>query len=149
MAVPADYPVLGGIYLVDDAQLQLPPANRRLVHPDPRPFVVLSGPEVNRNDGWPLVMGCPTSSQTQWRTSFCVEIAAGEFNVDRKTWIRVPALQPLEKALLGHRIGVLDAERLELVQSRIADYLGMLDTEDDAQPSEEDPDAGAAWGGAF
>lgn len=146
VGVPS-YPVLGGIYLVDDSALQLPPAGKRLIHTEPRPFVVLSGPESNRNDGWPLVLGCPTSSQTSWRTAFCVKVAAGEFNVDRKTWIRVPALQPLEKTLLGTRIGVLDAPRLELVQSRIMDYMGLLDAEDDAPPPEDDGDpyAGAAW----
>jgi mRNA-degrading endonuclease toxin of MazEF toxin-antitoxin module len=142
-----DYPVLGGIYFVTDADMQMPPAQRRVIHPEPRPFVVLSGPESNRNDGWPLVMGCPTSSQTTWRSPFCVKIAAGEFGSTRKTWIRVPALQPLEKSLLGTRMGVLDAARLELVQSRIADYLGMLDSPDSPLPDEAelDPDAGAAW----
>lgn len=138
----APYPVLGGIYLVEDAELQLPPAAQRKLHETSRPFVVLSGPETNRNDGWPLVMGCPLSSQTGWRTTFCVQIAAGEFGMDRKTWIRVPALQPLEKSLLRERKGLLDAARLEVVQSRVADYLGMLDAGD----TDEEPN-GDAWAG--
>ena len=91
-------------------------------------------------------MGCPTSSQTTWRSPYCVKIAAGEFGSDRKTWIRVPALQPLEKALLGPRLGLLDGERLELVQSRIADYLGMLDAPEGPSPQDDaDTEAGRAW----
>lgn len=134
--------MVGGIYLVADSSLQLPPAAKRNVHAERRPFIVLSGPEWNRNDGWPLVLGCPLSSQTHWKTALCVKISAGEFGMDRKTWVRVPALQPLEKAQLEDRIGVLDGERLEIVQSRVVEYLGLLDSD---EPGTSD-EAGDAWG---
>ncbi|WP_084709955.1 type II toxin-antitoxin system PemK/MazF family toxin [Nesterenkonia alba] len=132
-------PILGGIYLVTDESLSLPPESKRRLHKERRPFVVLSGPETNRNEGWPLVLGCPLSSQTSWRTSYCVQINKGEFGQSKKTWIRVPALQPLEKAMLEDRVGLLDAARLELVQSRVVDYMGMLDEGDDEELTTEEP----------
>lgn len=123
-----DYPVLGGIYLVEDEELQLPPEGKRLVHRERRPFLVLSGPETNRNDSWPLVLGCPLSSQTSWKTVFCVRISANEFGMSKKTWVRIPALQPIEKSALQDRIGLLDETRLDEVRSRVVDYMGMLDS---------------------
>ncbi len=41
--------------------------------------------------------------------------------------------------MLEDRVGLLDAARLELVQSRVVDYMGMLDEGDDEELTTEEP----------
>lgn len=116
------------MYLVADRLLNLPPASERRVYPDtkPRPFVVLSA--VNGTDpDWPTVLGCPISSETTRWTPFCVKLAANEAGQRRKSWIRIPALQPVAKEDLppSERIGTLPSDKLEIAQKRILLYLGL------------------------
>lgn len=129
-------PVVGGIYIVRDGALTLPPNDRRDVHPT-RPVVVLSRPDTNVDPNWPVVLVCPLSSSTGLKTRFCVKLAAGEANSNKKTWIRVPAVQPLLKSELGSHTGTLDQDKLEEVQARLLEYLGLDDDPD--LPDEEPP----------
>ena len=120
---------LGEVFLVADRVLSLPPESDRRVHPDtePRPFVVLS--DVQGSDPqWPTVLGCPVSSETTRRTPLCVKLAAGEAGLRRKSWVRIPALQPIAKEDLppDRRIGQLPADKLELAQKHILIYLGLM-----------------------
>lgn len=48
-----------------------------------------------------------------------------------KTWVRVPAVQPLRKASLQDHLGVLSAEKLIEVQARLAEYMGFTDIDDE------------------
>lgn len=115
----------GGVYLVADNALSLPPNSAREYHDARRPFVVVSGQEYNDNPAWPLVLGCPMSSSTRQKTEFCVKLAAGEANCIKKTWIRVPAIQPLEKKALGDYTGPLPDEKLELLRAKVLQYMGL------------------------
>ena len=115
----------GGVYLVADNALSLPPNSAREYHDERRPFVVVSGQEYNDNPAWPLVLGCPMSSSTRRKTEFCVKLAAGEANCIKKTWIRVPAIQPLEKKALGDYTGPLPDEKLELLRAKVLQYMGL------------------------
>lgn len=123
------YVVVGGVYLVSDNCLTLPPERAREIHETRRPFLVLSGPAHNGDPDWPVVLGCPLSSSTSWRTGLCVKIAAGEAGSDRKTWVRIPALQPLMRSDLQDLQGTLSTERLEEVQARVLEYMGLLSDE--------------------
>ena len=117
----------GGVYLVADDAISLPPDSAREFHDERRPLVIVSGQESNDNTAWPLVLGCPMSSSTTHKTQFCVKFAAGEANCTKKTWIRVPAIQPLEKKALGDFTGPLPDEKLELLRARVLQYMGLAD----------------------
>ncbi|MEO7897019.1 MAG: type II toxin-antitoxin system PemK/MazF family toxin, partial [Pseudolysinimonas sp.] len=116
---------IGGIYFVADSEITLPPEKGREVHDAGRRFLVLSGRETNNRQSWPLVIGCPISGSTSFRTEFDVLLGAGEFGTIKKCWVRVPALQPILKTDLGALSGTLDTERLNLVQARVFEYLGL------------------------
>lgn len=116
----------GGVYLVADARLTLLPEEERQVHDERRRFVILSGSETNLDDSWPVVFGCPISSSTRFKTQFDVKLAAGEAGATKKCWIRIPAAQPLLKSDLEDLTGKLDGARLQEVQARILQYLGLI-----------------------
>jgi mRNA-degrading endonuclease toxin of MazEF toxin-antitoxin module len=118
--------IVGGLYLVADEKIRLLPEEKRQQHSERRRFVVLSASETNSDDPWPVVLGCPVSGSTSFRTRFDVTLAYGEAGVTKKCWIRVPAIQPLLKSDLGDRTGILSAERLEEVQARLLEYLGLI-----------------------
>ena len=54
------------------------------MHDERRPFVVLSDLRFNGDPNWQVVLGCPASSSTQFRTELCVRLAAGEANVPQE-----------------------------------------------------------------
>jgi mRNA-degrading endonuclease toxin of MazEF toxin-antitoxin module len=117
---------VGGIYLVDDRALRLIPEEERVVHDARRPVVVLSGSDTNNDPGWPFLLACPLSSSTRRRTRFDVQLAVGQGNVTKKTWVRIPAIQPLIKSSLQDRQGTLDERLLSQIQARLAQYLGWI-----------------------
>jgi mRNA-degrading endonuclease toxin of MazEF toxin-antitoxin module len=121
--------VIGGIYWVSDEALTLPPNDDRKLHPR-RMVVVISGPG-NADPAWPLVQVMPLSSEASRKTKYCVRVPAGEGNVERKCWIRIPASQPLLKTDLQDHVGVLPGARLAEVQARHLLYLGLADDDDD------------------
>ena len=121
---------VGDVFLVADRLLNLPPEGGRKVYPDtqPRPFVVLSflnGPDPDL----PTVLGCPISSETTRWTPLCVKLGAGEAGLNRRSWIRIPALQPVAKTDLppSKMLGRLPQAKLEVAQKRILVYLGLSD----------------------
>lgn len=118
--------IAGNLYLVADEKLRLLPEEERQQHAERRRFLVLSGSETNSEDAWPVVLGCPVSASTRFRTRFDVTLAYGEAGVTKKCWIRVPAVQPLRKTDLEDSTGTLSAERLKEVQVRLVEYLGLI-----------------------
>jgi mRNA-degrading endonuclease toxin of MazEF toxin-antitoxin module len=112
--------------MVADSKLTLLPKEERQVHDERRRFVLLSGAETTSDEGWPVVLGCPVSGSTRYRTRFDVKLAYGEAGVTKKCWVRVPGAQPLLKADLEDLTGTLSAERLEEVQARLLEYLGLI-----------------------
>lgn len=119
--------IIGGIYYVKDDTVSLPPNDDRDVHAERRPVVVLSGPTSNSFGGWPFVLAAPISSSTSRKTKYCVKLGAGEGGVSKKCWVRIVAIQPLLKADLQDRLGVLTGERLEEIQARLFEYMGLTD----------------------
>jgi mRNA-degrading endonuclease toxin of MazEF toxin-antitoxin module len=120
-------PVRGGVYFVpDDILVLLPSQLRKIIHAGRRYFVVLSGDETNDDDNWPIVSGCPISSQTGWRTKFDVQLGAGEGGVQKKCWVRVPALQSIEKQHLQDFTGLLDPARIDQIDASVFWSLGQV-----------------------
>lgn len=119
--------VVGGLYLVADQKVDLLPAKQRTLHQERRRFVVLSGNDTNSDPEWPSVLGAPLSSSTRYKTPFDVALAAGEAGAKKKCWIRIPALQPLQKSDLEDFTGELGKERLAEAQVRVFQYMGMVD----------------------
>lgn len=115
----------GGIYLASDGALTLPPNDNRDVH-ETRPVIVISAQRPNVDASWKTALVIPTSSSTKLWTPYCVKLSAGTGGLDRKTWARVPAVQPFMKSALGKQIGVLPADRLEEIHARLLDYMGLL-----------------------
>jgi hypothetical protein len=75
--------IAGGLYFVADEKVTLLPREDRQVHEERRRFVVLSG-DTNSDETWPLVLGCPVSGSTSFRTRFDVKLAAGEAGTTKK-----------------------------------------------------------------
>lgn len=123
--------IIGGLYLVVDSKLTLLPSEERQVHDERRPFIVLSGSATNSQGDWPVVLGCPVSGSTRYKTRFDVRLAAGEAGATKKCWIRIPAAQPLLKGDLQDRTGTLTAVRLQEVQARLLEYLGLITSNND------------------
>jgi len=118
--------VNGGVYYVKDAVISLPPNDARIYHEERRPVVVLSGPDTNSDRAWRMVLVAPISSSTSLKTSHCVRLSAGEGGLTKKCWVRVVAVQPLLKSDLQDRLGVLPSARLEEIQARLFQYLGLI-----------------------
>jgi mRNA-degrading endonuclease toxin of MazEF toxin-antitoxin module len=124
--------VIGGLYYVKDEYLTLPPESDRTIHSERRPVVVLSGPETNSSLDWPFVLCCPISGETSRKTQFCVKLSAVEA-AGKKCWVRVPAIQPLEKIQLEDHIQTLNEDKLELIRARLLQYLDVIDGDDDVE----------------
>lgn len=118
--------IAGNLYLVADEKLRLLPESERQQHEERRRFLVLSGSETNSEDRWPVLLGCPLSASTRYKTRFDVLLPYGEAGVTKKCWIRVPALQPLLKQDLQDLTGTLSPGRLAEVQSQLLAYLGLI-----------------------
>ncbi|MFH9393974.1 type II toxin-antitoxin system PemK/MazF family toxin [Streptomyces sp. NPDC017556] len=133
MTVPV---ITGGIYLVNDRAIKLPPEDKRNWHVTRRSFLVLSGGDTNAASDWPIIFGCPLSTATSFVSRFDVKLAAGEGNVNKKCWVRIPQAQPLTKADLQDHTGILTAARLEEVYARLLWYMGLtsFDAKDQDPP---------------
>ncbi|MYQ46080.1 hypothetical protein GTW40_13595 [Streptomyces sp. SID4985] len=118
----------GGVYYVTDDKLRLIPDEDRQLHETRRPVLVVTGPTTNSDVEWPFVLVCPISSSTSRRTRYDIQLAQGQGGVLKKCWVRVPAIQPLMKDKLGDRLGTIEGRLLSQVQVRLAQYLGMLDS---------------------
>ena len=110
---------------MSDVQIVLPPPGRE-THSERRPVVVLSSPETNSDSSWKLILVCPISSSTTLKTRFCVRLAAGEANLPKKGWVRVPCVQPIMKDALQDFVGALPEPKLLAVQARLAEYLAFV-----------------------
>lgn len=88
---------------------------------------MVSGGTTNCEPEWEFVLVCPLSSSSTRKTRFDVQLAAGQGNVTKKTWVRIPAVQPLMKRHLEDYSGTLDGRLLSQIHARLAQYMGMLD----------------------
>ncbi|MEZ2388238.1 type II toxin-antitoxin system PemK/MazF family toxin [bacterium RCC_150] len=121
---PAPFPVpirRGHLYWVADSEVEMPPEQNRTSHSQ-RPVIVITGDHKNDDTDWPIVAVCPVSSGAQ-ASAYDVRIPANTGGLRAKGWARVCLIQPLDKALLGDRIGQLEAN---MVDDVIANYLGYL-----------------------
>lgn len=53
-------------------------------------------------------------------------LVAGEANLSKKCWIRVPALQAIPKTKLQDHTGSFAADKLDEVQMRVLEYFGLI-----------------------
>jgi len=128
----------GAVYYVDDELLGLP-GGERVVHDGRRPAVVVSdqggvhGTNAQRPEDWPSVLVVPISSKTSYRTKFDVPIAAGEANLRKKGWARIPGLQMVDKTYLTDMTGLVDQDTLDQITAQILNYLGILSEQDEEE----------------
>ena len=116
----------GGVFMVPDKALSLPPNNAREYHGQ-RPVIVISGDAKNADDSWPHVLVIPTSSSGRLATEFCVKLAYGTANLTSKCWARVVMPQPIEKADFGAYLGTMPAEILDMIEGNLFAYMGLTD----------------------
>ncbi|WP_440098635.1 type II toxin-antitoxin system PemK/MazF family toxin [Streptosporangium sp. H16] len=116
----------GGVYLVPDRSLSMPPNDQRNLHPK-RPVIVLSGDAKNEQADRPLVYVVPTSTSTTLKTEYCVKLAQGVGNLPSKCWVRTVCAQPFLKEELGDYLGRLPAQSLSLIEENLFAYLGLVD----------------------
>ena len=55
-----------------------------------------------------------------------MRLAAGEANLPKKCWIRLPALQAIPKTELQDHTGTLAADKLREAQMRVLEYFGLI-----------------------
>jgi mRNA-degrading endonuclease toxin of MazEF toxin-antitoxin module len=115
----------GGVYTVNDGLIRLLPAGKRQKHPT-RPFLVLSSTEIVLDNDWPTVVGCPLSTSDEWNTEYDVRLRRGDGGVDKDCWVRVTAIQPIEKKSLDFYKGEIGRQSLHEVRAALTAYLGMI-----------------------
>lgn len=132
----------GSIYLVADERLRLA-GSERTVHNARRPVLVVSdqnaanGTNALPASDWPSLLVIPISSSTSHKTRFDVRLAAGEGNLTKKSWARVPGLQMIDKDYLDDLTGQVSPQVLDDVTAQILSYLGIIEPEPAAD--EEEP----------
>lgn len=118
----------GGVFQIRDEKLTLPPESQRgEAHKSARPFLVVSRDDKNADTNWPTIVGCPISSSTGYKTQYCVKLSAGTANLTKKSWVRVPAIQPISKEDITQFMGELSADLMLDVDASIAEYLDLGD----------------------
>lgn len=115
----------GSVHLIADNLLTMLPTAQKIDHPT-RPVVIISRDDLNIDAGWPFVIAIPISTSTKFRTPHCVAINAGNGNLPRKCWARTGMMQPLEKQSIGQMLGKLTEDRLQEIELRVAEYLGLI-----------------------
>lgn len=96
-----------GIYQVPDEVIRLPPESAEREPKRSRYFVAIS----DTNLDW--VVGCPTSTDPQMVIEpWDVELPAGACGTRDACWVRIPAIQPVDKIHLTNRTGAVPTEGL-------------------------------------
>jgi mRNA-degrading endonuclease toxin of MazEF toxin-antitoxin module len=119
-------PRKGGVFLVNDRLINLPPDDARNYHGQ-RYVIIVSGNGPNSNGNWPLVLAVPASTQSTLKTQYCVTLAQGTGNLPKKCWARVVAVQPIAKADLGDYAGEIPASMMTLLEQNLLAYMGLID----------------------
>jgi mRNA-degrading endonuclease toxin of MazEF toxin-antitoxin module len=119
-------PRKGGVFMVDDKLINLPPDDNRNLHPH-RYVIVVSGNATNADQTWPIVLAVPTSSQSTLATQYCVKLGQGVGNLPRKCWARVVAVQPIAKRDLRDFTGTIPGVQMALLEENLLAYLGSID----------------------
>ena len=117
--------VSGGVYQIKDNLIRLPPVEKRQQH-NTRPFLVLSPAKVVQDNKWPVVVGYPLSTSRKSKTEFDVLVQRHEAACEQGCWVRVPAIQPVEKKNLDFYKGQLYSQTLDHVCAAVAAYLGII-----------------------
>ncbi|WP_206457220.1 type II toxin-antitoxin system PemK/MazF family toxin [Mycobacteroides abscessus] len=119
-----------GVYKVRDSDLRLHPNpdGRNAKDTKARFFVVLSNRVVCVADEWAYVVGCPTSADPTEATEYCVHAPKGSGNLPQDCWIRVPAIQPVDKSVLirGDFLGELKGEPRNRLDEKMAELIGLI-----------------------
>jgi len=108
----------GGVYLVADEAINFPPDYVRDPHKQ-RTAIIVSGDAVNQDSSWEYVLVVPTSSQSQRKTSYCLQLGYGVANLDKKCWARVACVQPIAKTHVRDYKGDLPDEMLNVQMKKI------------------------------
>ncbi len=107
-----------------DADVTFVPPENRTEH-ESRYSVVVSGDEKNCDPDWPLVLIVPCSGSSTLKTALCVKLAAGEGNLPRKCWARIPMVQAATKISLADKVGQLETPKLEEIMGRLVEYMDL------------------------
>lgn len=106
----------GAIYYIRDEKLRLPGPDRQM-H-ERRPVLVVSdqtrlhGQNAEPSSTFASVLVVPISTSGTRKTQFDWPIEAGDGNLIRKGWARIPALQPIDKDDLEDMLGAGCVRRL-------------------------------------
>jgi hypothetical protein len=75
-------PRKGGVFMVDDGVLRMPPEDKRKRHPH-RYVIIISGDATNADHRWPVLLVVPTSTSEDFATEYCVELNKGYGNLPK------------------------------------------------------------------
>ncbi|HVB41963.1 MAG TPA: type II toxin-antitoxin system PemK/MazF family toxin [Streptosporangiaceae bacterium] len=119
-------PRKGGVFMVKDRVLNMPPEDKRKPH-EHRYIIIVSGNAANEDKDWPVVLAVPTSTSSELATEYCLPLDKGTGNLPKRCWARVTLIQPVGKADLGHYVGRLLAMQVELLEQNLLAYMGSVD----------------------
>lgn len=120
----------GGVFWLSETKIRLLPEELRTNVHDSRPFLVLSLDAKNTDIDWPVVIGCPISTASSWVSPYDVEIdgeVSKQYGLDKRSWIRISALQPVEKRALGDYYGMISDDIKNKVNASLIEYLDLLE----------------------
>ncbi len=69
------------------------------------------------------------------RTRFDIKLGMGEGGVEKKCWVRIPAIQSVEKGDLYQFTGTLDPPKVDQIDAALFDYLGQIDPDPPVNPA--------------
>lgn len=115
---PAQRPMPGEIWYVDDKEIQIPPApgTRRTLHPSRMVLVVSNAQDCSDSAVWTILI-VPLSSRTDLARRFDVRLTKGEGGTKKDCVAQVSVMGPVPKSAFTSRIGVLTLSRFRSVQT--------------------------------
>lgn len=119
----------GSVWWADEQAISLLPSESRTVVHQERPFLILSKNEENLKPDQEIFAGCPMSTSEDWVTAYDVEMndeLSRQYGFDKRSWIRIGHIQPIERKFLKRYKGILPEEKQFEVDSKMIDYLALL-----------------------
>jgi mRNA-degrading endonuclease toxin of MazEF toxin-antitoxin module len=119
-------PRKGGVFMVDDGVLRMPPEDKRKRHPH-RYVIIISGDAHQRRSSMASPAGSANIDERGLRHGVLRRAEQGLRQPAEKCWARVTLTQPLLKADLRDYCGRLLAAQVDLLEQNLLAYMGLVD----------------------
>lgn len=119
--------IRGNVYWATDQHVKFAPSDENRSQHNRRPFLVISGADMNDDPGRPIVFGCPISTAKSFTIpGEDVCIPADSINLAKKCWVRISQAQPVGKSELSDFQGRLAPPLIAEVEASLIRMLGII-----------------------